>query len=90
MQMHTSLAGMTWPALSADGLEVFAVRFADFQLFRAVRASVDDPFGPAQRYLFGTAFDNARIYDPELTSDGRTLYLSSNLGGNPDIYMTTR
>jgi hypothetical protein len=90
VRLHTSLAGMTWPALGPDGLEVFAVRKSDFQLFRAVRGSVDDPFEPAQRYLFGTAFDNARIYDPELSSDGRTLYLSSNVGGSPDIYVTTR
>lgn len=89
-QTHASLAGMKWPAFSEDGLEVFVTRKPGDELFRATRATLGEPFGTPQRYLFGTSIDNAPIYDPELSRDGRTLYLSINTGGSPGLYVTTR
>jgi hypothetical protein len=70
---------MTWPALGPDGLEVFAIRKSDCQLFRAMRGSVNDPFGPAQRYLFGTAFDTRRSTIRICRAmDGRSIYRATS------------
>lgn len=90
VRTHAPLAGLYWPAFGEDGLEVFVTRKPGDELLRATRATLDVPFGTPQRYLFGTTIDDAAIYDPDLSRDGRTLYLSINAGGSPDLHVTTR
>jgi hypothetical protein len=87
---HPSLATLAYPGISSDGLELYATHISDGQLFRATRATTSDVFGAPQRYLFGTSIDAQPIYDPELTPDGKTMYLSIDDGSSFDIYVTTR
>jgi len=90
VRTHATLGGMVYPGISADGLEIYATTKNDDHLFRATRASIDDPFGTPARVLFGGGLDGGQIYDPELSSDGNTLYLAINTGAGYDIYVTTR
>jgi hypothetical protein len=89
VRTHTSLVSTTWPAVSANGLEIFVIKTGN-KLYRATRASVADEFGAPQPYLFGSVVDTKQIYDPELSADGRTLYLSILVSGDPEIYVTSR
>lgn len=91
LRTHDALLGMTWPAISADGLEAFVVsQDPSNRLFRATRDSADDPFGPPEPVLFGSELDAALVADPELSADGHALYLSFFVGDNFDIYVATR
>jgi hypothetical protein len=90
VRSHPSLDGMTWPGARSDGLEVFAIRAGMYRLYRATRASIDDPFGPAQRYLFNSVHDTRNAWDPELSPDGRTMHISIDSGGDHDIFVATR
>lgn len=91
LRTHDALLGMTWPAISADGLEAFVVsQDPSNRLFRATRASTDDRFGPPEPVLFGSELDAALVADPELSADGHVLYLSFFVGDNFDIYVATR
>jgi Tol biopolymer transport system component len=57
-------------------------------LFQATRTSLDEGFTPA---LAITALDTlANERDPTLSSDGLTLYFTSNRGGSPRLYRSTR
>ncbi|HEX3761849.1 MAG TPA: hypothetical protein VHW23_24285 [Kofleriaceae bacterium] len=91
LRTHDTLVGMTWPAISADGLEAFVVsQEPSNRLFRATRDSADDAFGPPAPVVFGSELDAALVADPELSADGHALYLSIFVGDNFDIYVATR
>jgi hypothetical protein len=91
LRSHDALIGMTWPAISADGLEAFVVsQDPSNRLFRATRATPDQAFGPPEPVLFGSELDAALVADPELSADGHALYLSFYVGDNFDIYVATR
>lgn len=86
------------PCMRRDGLELLyegAVTIGAMQsvaIFRNTRASVTEPFGPAERLSFG-ALDVAGVGDPELSHDGRTLIFSAEeVLGNVtyDIYIAER
>lgn len=89
LRTHTNLNNHSYPGVSSDGLEVFTARSG--RIYRATRTSLFVPFGPPARVLFGAPFDNDHdLVDPELSADGKTLYLSARRSGHYDIYVTTR
>ena len=80
----------SYPAVTADGLELFAQTTAvpgPFAIVVATRASVADPFGPFA-LVMGPNDDNA--YDPFVLRDGSALYLGSDRDGSPDLYRAPR
>lgn len=84
---HAQLANLEFPGMSWDALEVFAMR--DGKLYRATRASTSVEFGaPSLVDIPNTS--GLYVTDPELTQDGKTLYLSIANGGDNDLYVTTR
>lgn len=89
LRTHEKLAGYEYPSGSQNGLEVFTMK--DHQLYRATRATLDDQFGAPEKLTFD-AYDFSQKDDPEISSDGKTLYFSMK---NPDslgfdTYMATR
>lgn len=78
------------PTLSDDGLEVIweTTRTGNQDLFRAVRATSTDPFGPAAALaVLNSAQSEA---SPSLSRDRLTLYFSSNRSGSWRLYRATR
>jgi len=84
------------PSVSGDELELYVVRagpggYAEIHV--ATRASVDVPFGPPVPLPI-SAGGEASEYGPELASDGRTLWFTSDRDapdeGADEIYVTTR
>ena len=82
------------PAISFDSLTLYFVsnRNGHEQLFRAIRKSLDAPFGNVEHLSF---FDTAGGHSaqPCITSDGDTLYFVSHLdedGSTRDIYVSYR
>lgn len=90
LRTHATLDKLTFPGLSADGLEIYGTHSGTKHLYRATRATLDDPFSVPQQVLFGGPIDNREIYDAELTIDGRTMYLAIKDDTGVDIYVTTR
>ena len=87
---HSSLNTHRLPGISADGLEIYTVRAN--RLYRATRGATNQPFGQPAIISFGDPFDTYELFDPELSADGRTMYLSVDAGtaSDADIYVTTR
>lgn len=85
-----------YPSMRSDGLEIYFERNATGdppEIFRATRASRDDPFGPPEKVLFGGSFDSAGSGDPDLSEDGEVMAFVSdepNSLGLFDIYITRR
>lgn len=85
------------PGVSADGLEIFVTSnrtggSGQLDLWRATRASVDQPFGPPENVVeLNTA--NDEIY-PRLSADGSILYFNydteTNGGRNADVWEARR
>jgi hypothetical protein len=78
------------PALSADGLELFFTRvsgwpFSGPRIFRAERASVDEPFGEPARVNAVEGF----VEGPSLAADG-TLYFHKREDGHFAIWRKFR
>jgi hypothetical protein len=75
---------------SADGSELFFDRFTigekSFGIWRAVRPSVDVPFGTAQRVSVLNGFVEAQTLSP----DGRSLYYQKREGDRFQFYRVTR
>ncbi len=75
---------------SADGLELFFDRFTigekSFGIWRAVRPSVDVPFGTAQRVSILNGFVEAQTLSP----DGRSLFYQKREGDRFQFYRVTR
>ena len=79
------------PSLTDDELEIYFTSDRDGiqDIWRATRASVDDPFGDIERVdeLSSDAIDGT----PEVSANGRIIYFSSNRGIiNPDIWRSER
>jgi hypothetical protein len=92
VRAHPALGAGRWPAISSDGLEIFVIdeqRDQPLRLLRAVRSSIDEPFGAVQRVVL-RGIGNAAVSDPELSPDGRTLYLSIERAADFDVYRCTR
>jgi hypothetical protein len=85
---HDELTGHAWPGISQDGLEIFATDGG--RLYRATRTSLTDEFGPPQRVLFGDSIDQQSMADPELSHDGKTMYLVIQTSNGFDVHVTTR
>ncbi len=87
---HPTLNQHRLPTVSADGLEIYTIRLD--KLYRATRSDVSQPFGTPTRVSFGEPFDSYEYFDPELSADGRTMYVSIDTGSasDADIYVTTR
>ena len=91
----TAPAGMTigYPRLSPDELTLYfagSISGSDFDLYTAVRGSLQDGFGTPQPL---TAVNSgANDQDPMVTSDGLTLWFSSDRVANQGshIYVATR
>jgi hypothetical protein len=85
------------PGISADGLEIFftsnrANGTGELDIWRATRASVDQPFGPPENVVeLNTATDE--IY-PRLSPDGTILYFNYDTetagGRNADVWEARR
>jgi len=80
-----------WPTISSDGLELIfsSAHDGERDLWRSLRATVDDPFPAATRIdeLAAPGED----YDPELSFDGSTLWFASvRAAGDHDIWVATR
>jgi len=77
------------PAISSDGLELFFTRltgiwpFSSPKIFRATRASVDDPFGRPERIHKLEGF----VEGPSLAADG-TIYFHKRVSGRYQIWRT--
>jgi predicted outer membrane repeat protein len=69
------------PSVSADGLTLVfhSNRNGPFQLFRATRGSLAEPFGNVEHLLFADTAGGHSMH-PYLTSDGSTLYFVSQVG----------
>jgi Tol biopolymer transport system component len=81
-----------WPALSTDELEMFfsSDHGGQRDIWRTTRASTSDAFSPAvQVPELSSAGEE---FDPELSSDGATIWLSSDRAGGTghDIYVAER
>lgn len=90
LRTHANLDTYRLPGISADGLEIYAIR--NDRMYRATRMSTDQAFGPPAIVSFGSPFDSYVLFDPELSADGHTMYLSVDSGTttDADIYVTTR
>jgi Tol biopolymer transport system component len=80
------------PAITPDGLELFfeSYRTGSASLFTARRASVTDPFGPPEELSsLALAVGGSASGGPEVSADGRTLYLFIDTT-SIDLYVTTR
>lgn len=78
------------PMLSDDKLSLYFTsdRSGNFDLYVARRASVDDPFGsPEPLTEINT---DAEESDPWISPDQRTLYFTTDRGGNRDVYVSRR
>lgn len=77
------------PAISADGLELYFTRltgiwpFSSPKIFRATRASLDDPFGKPERINKLEGF----VEGPSLGPDG-TIYFHKRVSGRYEIWRT--
>jgi Tol biopolymer transport system component len=82
-----------WPTLSADELEIFvsSERGGERDIYTARRESRSLPFPTVTRVAELSAAGEAE-WDPELTADGTTMYLSSTRGAAQglDLYRATR
>lgn len=82
-----------WPYLTADELTIYFVSMRDGNrdLYVATRPTMSSPFGtPTALAAVNSTLDE---YDPALSSDGNTLWFSSNrvAGANDyDLYTATR
>jgi hypothetical protein len=79
------------PTITADGLELFfdSYRNGPAAIFTASRASTADMFsGPTE--LPELVGSGSAAGTPEISSDGRTLYYFVNVGGQLDLYTSTR
>lgn len=83
------------PSLTGDLLELYfksdRVGSLDYDIWRSVRATAEDPWGPAER----VAELSSEVYDasPEVSFDGLVLYFSSSRAagvGGVDLYVSTR
>lgn len=80
------------PAISSDMLELFFTRAGDSRgsaqpiIFRAVRRTVDEPFGMPERVTAITGFVEA----PSLSGDGNSLYYHKREGARFVIYRVAR
>ncbi|MBL0216585.1 MAG: hypothetical protein IPQ07_22220 [Myxococcales bacterium] len=86
----TSMYGDTSPTLSQDGLEMFyEAHTAQFgsEIHRSARTSLDRPFETAEVV---TLTPDKDLGDPELSTDGRTLYFRVLIGGDYQLYYATR
>ena len=81
------------PSVTADGLELFfeSYRTGGAALFRSIRSSTAEMFGPPVELTeLGAAIPGATGYGgPEISPDGRTLYLFGATT-SIDIYKVTR
>lgn len=81
------------PAISDDGLELFfeSFRTGSAYVYVATRASTADAFGPPQPLMqFSDDIPGATATGgPEISADGRTLYIFGNTG-TIDLYTVTR
>lgn len=84
------------PTVTGDGLELFfnSNRDGSSDLYLSRRDSVDQPWGDPQPVV-GTGINTANNNEtaPEVSTDGLTLYFSSNRPGgkgSQDIYITRR
>lgn len=78
------------PCLSRDQLEVFfdSARAGNDDLWTSRRASTSDPWpAPVSVVVINSA--NSEEH-PSLTADGLTLYFTSDRGGDPDLWFSTR
>jgi hypothetical protein len=79
------------PTITADGLELFfdSYRTGPAAIFTASRASTADAFSAPQELpeLVGSG---SAAGTPEISSDGRTLYYFVSVGGQLDLYTSTR
>jgi len=76
------------PYISPDGLTLYfpTDRNGSGQIFRATRASLNQPFGKLEHLSF---FDAPRIGGhPSLSSDGTALYMAKTISGGEDIYVS--
>lgn len=80
------------PAISRDGLELFFTRMTGVLFWRkltiqrAVRATLDDPFGPPEPI----AAIEGIVEAPTISSDGRTLYYHAKIDGLYRLFAVTR
>ncbi len=79
-----------WPTLTDDALVIVygAYDGSLFHLWQATRASIADPFSNVAMLASVTSANNE--YAPWLSADGLRLYFSSDRGGTPMIYETSR
>jgi Tol biopolymer transport system component len=79
------------PSISADGLELFfdSFRTGPSAIFVATRASTSEPFSAPTELTALTAV-NPSAGRPEISADGRTLYLASSDGTQIDLYSAQR
>ncbi|MBL0221147.1 MAG: hypothetical protein IPQ07_45725 [Myxococcales bacterium] len=86
----TSMFGDTSPTLSQDGLEMFyeahTTQFGS-KIYQSTRTSINQPFEMAEPV---TLTQDNDLGDPELSTDGRTLYFRVLVGGDYQIYFATR
>ena len=90
VQTHVELPNLVYPGISEDGLELYATKQGPNQLYRATRPNADAIFDTPQRVLFDAPVDGAAISDPEVASDGATLYFASNPAADYDLFAATR
>jgi hypothetical protein len=82
------------PTLSVDGLELFftSTRAGSFDLYRATRSSVAEPFRNVE--LVAALSSPGDEVGPRLSRDGRTLYFNYNAmrlgGGDAQLWTSTR
>ena len=78
------------PSLSRGGLELVfhSNRGGTYQLWRAQRPALDQPFSPAVPIELGIPTANVR--DPELSRDGLTVYCAADIDGTQDLYLAKR
>jgi len=75
----------TYPTISPDDLELYFWYSGPWQPMRSIRASTDDPWGPATEYT--------GIYPEDFSPDYLTMYTYGSWDGGyggDDIWMTTR
>jgi Tol biopolymer transport system component len=93
MELATVPGVSAWPSLSRDGSTIFVEtdQATTSQIYSATRASRGTPFGPLVPTSEVDAVGNNG--DPELSSDGTTLYFSSDRrvdSNHWDIYFAVR
>jgi len=78
------------PSISTDGLTLYFAsdRNGVGQLFKASRASLDEPFGNVEHLSFFDSPGTSALY-PSPSSDGMALYFVRSInGGQFDIYVS--